>query len=233
MFSFLKRKKKRSPLPTYLKTQLGYIPNNIDLFEKALIHKSTNNRTDSNQNNERLEFLGDSVIDLVVAEWLMDSFAQKSEGKLTQYRSRIVNRKNLNLCASKMGLIEWIQFDGKILLENTSIPGNCLEALIGAVYIDAGLEQAKKNVQSLILSHSSKKELEEKRTNYKSQLLEWAQQQKESIEFVISEYTENNRKHFKANVLLNEKELGTGRAKNKKDATQLASKAAIKALNIA
>ena len=211
---------------------LGFYPNDESIYKDALVHISVTRNKNVQSNNERLEFLGDSVIDLVVAQWLMEEFKTEQEGVLTQLRAKIVNRKNLNHCAFKMGLDKHILTDGKIILKNTSIPGNCLEAIIGAVYWDFNLATASKVIQKVIIAHLKSDDLIANTTNFKSTLLEWSQQEKNQIEFVISEIFEEEKKLFQAEVLVDGNSVSKASGKNKKDASQRASKLATELLNI-
>lgn len=234
LFGFFSKKEKLNPSKFSISIfrLLGFYPNNESIFQDALQHRSVTRNKNGLSNNERLEFLGDSVIDLVVAEWLMEEFKDQQEGILTQLRAKIVNRKNLNLCAFKMGLDELIQTDGKINLKNTSIPGNCLEAIVGAVYLDYNLNKASEVVHKVILSHLKPSDLIEHTTNFKSSLLEWSQQEKNNLEIVINDLLEDGKKHFEAEVIVNDKKISKATGKNKKEASQKASKLAMELLNI-
>ncbi len=230
--SFFRPKKKQSKFSESIYTLLGFYPKEEVLYKRALIHRSVNRNSNETKNNERLEFLGDSVLDVVIAEWLMKEFTNGQEGTLTKHRASIVNRKNLNLCAKRMGLNQYIKTDGGVDVENTSIPGNCLEALIGAIYLDQGIEQAKLSVSNFILAHVSIDALKTKSVNYKSTLLEWAQKEKVQLSFKVKESIKDNRRQFSAEVIVDEKCVGKGTASNKKEASQKASQAALSALNI-
>ncbi len=232
LFGFFSKKKNHTPFSQTVFNLLGFYPNDESLYEKALIHRSVTRNKKSGINNERLEFLGDSVLDLVVAEWLMEQYEDEQEGVLTQLRAKVVNRKNLNQCALKMGLNDLIKTDGKITLVNTSIPGNCLEAFIGAIYLDTDLIVAKKAVQQFIIAHLDPTVLIAKTTNFKSNLLEWSQQEKNHLEFIITELNEEDKKIFKAEVLVDKKSTATATGKSKKEASQLASQIALQELNI-
>lgn len=235
LFGFFSKKEKpkqHSSFSSSIFELLGFYPNDESIYAVALEHRSVTRNKNAQSNNERLEFLGDSVIDLVVAEWLMVEFKDEQEGVLTQLRAKIVNRKNLNHCAFKMGLDVLIHTDGKIILKNTSIPGNCLEAIIGAVYLDFNLIKASEVIRKVILAHLNNEDLIANTTNFKSTLLEWSQQEKNNLEFVIFEIIEEDKKLFEAEVVLDGNGIAKAQGKNKKEASQKASKLAFEAMNI-
>lgn len=231
-FELFSKKKQHSPFSESIFNLIGFYPNDETLYKKAFVHRSVSRHKNDSFNNERLEFLGDSVIDLIIAEWLMKNFSHLQEGTLTQLRAKIVNRKNLNRCAEVIGLNSLIKTDGKITLSNTSIPGNCLEALIGAVYLDTNMITATNIVNKLIITHIDEQSLIAKTTNFKSKLLEWSQQEKNQLEFVMLESQIENQKQFEAEILVNDKSVAKAVGKNKKEASQLASKIALDELDI-
>ena len=218
-----------------LKAVLGFVPNNIRLFKMAFFHKSMNNselRPKSN-NNERLEYLGDSVLSTIVAEYLYKKYPGRNEGFLTKMRSKIVKRKTLNKVAEKMGLdiILSKYTQGKM---SYSMLGNAFEALIGALYIEYGYEKTKNYVISKILmKYLDVHELEQNDDNYKSQLLEWGQKEGKQIAYkLVSKYKMDKRDRFKIAVYLDGQEICQAEDFNKKSAEQIASSSALKSLNI-
>ena len=218
-----------------LKSVLGFVPNNIRLFKMAFFHKSMNNselRPKSN-NNERLEYLGDSVLSTIVAEYLYKKYPGRNEGFLTKMRSKIVKRKTLNKVAEKMGLdiILSKYTQGKM---SYSMLGNAFEALIGALYIEYGYEKTKNYVISKILmKYLDVHELEQNDDNYKSQLLEWGQKEGKQIAYkLVSKYKMDKRDRFKIAVFLDGQEICQAEDFNKKSAEQIASSSALKSLNI-
>ena len=218
-----------------LKSVLGFVPNNIRLFKMAFFHKSMNNselRPKSN-NNERLEYLGDSVLSTIVAEYLYKKYPGRNEGFLTKMRSKIVKRKTLNKVAEKMGLdiILSKYTQGKM---SYSMLGNAFEALIGALYIEYGYEKTKNYVISKILmKYLDVHELEQNDDNYKSQLLEWGQKEGKQIAYkLVSKYKMDKRDRFKIAVYLDGQEICQAEDFNKKSAEQIASSSALKSLNI-
>lgn len=218
-----------------LKSVLGFVPNNIKLFKLAFFHKSMNNsevRSKAN-NNERLEYLGDSVLSTIVAEYLYKKYPGRDEGFLTKMRSKIVKRKTLNKVAEKMGLdiILSRYTQGKM---SYSMLGNAFEALIGALYIEYGYDKTKNYViAKILMKYLDVHELERSDDNYKSQLLEWGQKEGRQISYkLINKYKLDKRDRFKIAVFLDGEEVCRAEDFNKKSAEQIASSTALKKLNI-
>lgn len=212
----------------------GSVPLDESWYQRALSHRSAQNARLSSDNFERLEFLGDSVIDLVIAEELMIQFPEETEGELTRMRAQLVNRKHLNSVAERIGLNQYILTDGAVNISKTSIPGNCLEALVGALYKDIGFDAAKTFVLTSVFDATMQASIQKQASNYKSQLLEWAQQARKKIQFEVTEqeFGENPAKRFLAQVIFEEKVIATGIGGSKKDASQEASAKAIEVLGI-
>jgi len=218
-----------------LKSVLGFVPNNLRLFKLAFFHKSMNNsevKRKSN-NNERLEYLGDSVLSTIVAEYLYKKYPGRDEGFLTKMRSKIVKRKTLNKVAEKMGidLILSRYTQGKM---SYSMLGNAFEALIGALYIEYGYEKTKNYViAKILMKYLDVHELESSDDNYKSQLLEWGQKEGRQVSYkLINKYKLDKRDRFKIGVYLDGEEICVAEDFNKKSAEQIASSSALKNLNI-
>jgi len=218
-----------------LKSVLGFVPNNIKLFKLAFFHKSMNNsevRSKAN-NNERLEYLGDSVLSTIVAEYLYKKYPGRDEGFLTKMRSKIVKRKTLNKVAERMGLdiILSRYTQGKM---SYSMLGNAFEALIGALYIEYGYDKTKNYViAKILMKYLDVHELERSDDNYKSQLLEWGQKEGRQIAYkLINKYKLDKRDRFKIAVFLDGEEVCRAEDFNKKSAEQIASSTALKKLNI-
>lgn len=225
--------KNRIKLKQY-KDLLGFYPGDLSLYSKAAIHKSASVRTKNNRvlNNERLEFLGDAILDAIVAEYLFLRFRDKKEGFLTKLRARIVSREMLNEIAEKLKLDKFIKSQVQSS-EMKNIYGNALEALIGAIYLDQGYKTTKKFVISRIINqHINIEELQEMNLDYKSQIIEWAQKNKKDIQFEDSETpSASNGPNFHAEVILDNKLLGNGNGTSKKEAQQNASKMAINVIS--
>ena len=134
------RKDKESYLCFY--RMLGFYPRNIRIYEQALLHKSSSVKSDKGRllNNERLEFLGDAILDAVVGDIVYQKFDGKREGFLTNTRSKIVSRESLNRLAEQIGLLKLIKFNTRQAAHNSYMGGNAFEALVGAIYLDRGYE---------------------------------------------------------------------------------------------
>ena len=212
------------------------MPDNMRLFKLAFFHKSMNNASTTkikSYNNERLEYLGDSVLSTIVAEYLYKKYPGKNEGFLTKMRSKIVKRKTLNKVAENMGidiiLTKYTQ--GKM---SYSMLGNAFEAMVGALYIEYGYEKTRNYVISKILmKYLDIHELESNDDNYKSQLLEWGQKESKLISYkLVNKYKQDKRDRFRISVFLEGSQIATAEDFNKKSAEQMASKQALKILNI-
>lgn len=217
-----------------IKNTIYYEPKRLHLFELAFHHKSLNNgETIYPYSNERLEYLGDAFLSVVVAEYLFQKYPFKDEGFLTKMRSKIVKRKTLNELANKIGL-DVILADYSIGGVSKTMAGNAFEALIGAIYLDIGYVKAKNFIiQKILIEHLDMDELEHTDDNYKSQLLEWSQKSSKMIEFKLVEKSKTHgRDKFKMAVSINEKLISEGEAFNKKAAEQKAAQIALKRLKI-
>jgi len=217
-----------------LRNLLGFKPRRFDLYELALTHRSLKEPID--QNNERLEFLGDAILSSLVADYLFKRYPYKGEGFLTEMRSKMVNRQQLNGIALRMGLNKLAIFnksDGA--LRSSQIFGNTLEALVGAIYLDQGYAYTEKWVHSrLIQPHLSMDDLEVLEMNQKNKLYGWVNRQGKVLEFVtLNEKLERGRRLFTVAAVINGERIAEGKAFNKKDASQIAAEAAIVKLGVA
>lgn len=212
-------------------------PDNVYLYTLALTHTSyaKQNTTGKHETNERLEFLGDSILGAVIAEFLFKKFPYKDEGFLTEIRSRIVNRESLNHIAVRIGLNALVKIDqNNYNARYKSINGNALEALVGAIYLDKGYKTTKKFVlDKLIKPHFDLPTLVTTTSNFKSKLIEWAQGQNKNIRFeIVQQKQSGNVAEFTAEVLLDNVVIGSGAGFSKKKAEQSASEKALAALKI-
>ena len=220
-------------LVSHLEHILGFTPKHIPYYQLALMHRSK--IEEIAQNNERLEFLGDAILGSVVADYLFKKYPYKSEGYLTEMRSRIVRRETLNTIAQKIRLHKIVEYNTNDKgLSRSHIFGNALEALIGAVYLDHGFHKAKSFIlKQLIKPHIDIEYMEEEDTNYKNQLLSWSQKNNHDLTFeTLDEQTESNRKIFTIGVMLNGEIVSEGKGYNKKEAGQVAANNALDKLNI-
>ena len=216
-----------------LRNLLGYKPRSFAIYELALTHRSVRDPID--QNNERLEFLGDAILSSLVAEYLFKRYPYKGEGFLTEMRSKMVNRQQLNDIALRMGLNKVAIFnksDGA--LRTSQIFGNTLEALVGATYLDQGYSFVDKWVlRSLIQPHLSMDDLEILDMNLKNKLYGWVNRQGKTLEFVtLNEKLERGRRLFTIAAVIDGERIAEGKAYNKKDASQIAAQEAIAKLGI-
>ncbi len=210
---------------------IGRSPVNLALYKQAMRHSSvaTTNNQGIKESYERLEYLGDAVLGMIVAEHLYAQYPFKEEGFLTEIRSKIVNREMLNHLSQKIGLKELVQFNYKTRTHK-SIYGDSLEALIGAVYLDHGLRFCKRFIiNTLIGSHFDLGELISTTTNYKSKLLEWSQKWGKELRFDV---IQDGDRRFTAQILLNETPLAKGHGFSKKKAEQNAARRTYEQLNI-
>ena len=207
---------------------LGFYPKNIGLYELALVHKSASTRhTDGTLiNNERLEYLGDSILDAIISDYLFSLFPGKDEGFLSKIRSKIVKRKHLNLIAEKIGIQQLLVSNTDNCGEIKHIYGDAFEALIGAVYLDKGYEKTRSFiVHQLIDRHIDLDEIINSESDYKSRIIEWAQKNHKDILFENEELYQESGKSpiFVSRVRVAYECLGEGRGSSKKEAEQNAA----------
>ena len=223
-------KRGKEPYLSFYKI-LGFCPYTITLYEQALLHKSSSIKLKDGRwiNNERLEFLGDAILDAIVADIVFKEFEYKKEGFLTNMRSKIVQRETLNKLALDLGIDKLVKTSAKNTAPNTHMYGNALEALIGAIYLDQGYRAAKKFVfEKLIREHLNIETVAGQEANYKSRLIEWSQKQKISVSFdlIDSFVDENNTPIFKTAVIIVGQKAGVGTGYSKKESQQKAAKEA-------
>ncbi len=208
-------------------------PKNLALYIAALSHRSVKDSPE--ENNERLEYLGDAILSAVVADYLFKRYPYKGEGFLTEMRSKMVNRQQLNDIALKMGLNKIALFNKvDFALRNSHIFGNTLEAVIGAIYLDKGYSKTKQWVfKQIIHPHMFVDDLELIDINLKNKLIGWAGKNNKVLSFELSEERiEGNRRIFIMNTVLDGEVLSSGKGYNKKEASQAAAIAATEKLGI-
>lgn len=212
---------------------LGYNPGNITLYKTALSHRSV--REGADENNERLEFLGDAVLSSIIAHYLFRKYPYKGEGFLTEMRSKMVNRQKLNEIALKMGLKK-ITFYNKAdnALKISQIFGNTLEALIGAVYLDKGYKKTQRWVEEyIIMPHLFADDLEGIEINIKNKLYGWANKNGKTVEFAtLDESVENGRRLFTIAATVDGQIIAQAKGFNKKDAGHIAAQLAVEKLGL-
>ncbi len=221
-----------------LKNLLGFVPNNLMLYRLAFRHRSvaTFVKKGVKNSNERLEFLGDAVLGSVVAEVLFKMYPYEDEGFLTELRSKIVSRINLNQLGYKLGFEQLVEFDKRVINTNrqSSLLGDAFEALIGAVYLDKGYNFTKDFlINRIIKSHIDIHKLENTETNFKSKLIEWCQRHSKDVSFELTtNQTGESSKLFTVQANIDGEVLGSGKEFNKKTAEKLAAEKACEALGI-
>ena len=216
-----------------LRNILGYSPGDLNLYKTALSHRSI--KEGSDQNNERLEFLGDEIISSVVADYLFKKYPYKGEGFLTEMRSKMVNRVTLNDIAVRMGLKKITIYNkGDNSLKISQIFGYTLEALLGAIYLDLGYKKTQKwIVKNVIVPYLFMEDLELLEINHKNKLYGWANKNGKALDFeTIDERLENGRRLFTIGAVVDGEVIAEGKAFNKKDASQIAAQVAVEKLGI-
>ena len=212
---------------------LGFYPDNIHLYEQAFLHKSSSVESGDGRwlNNERLEFLGDAVLDAVVADIVYKHFQNKREGFLTNTRSKIVQRETMNRVAVELGLDKMVVYSAKLSSHNNHMYGNALEALIGAIYLDQGYEVCYNFIQNvLIKKYVNLETIARKEVNFKSSLIEWSQKSKLEVSFELIEQflDQDSNPVFQTEVRIEGLPAGTGTGYSKKESQQNAAQMAIK-----
>ena len=218
-----------------LRQVIGFYPNNIDYYKLALTHKSSGRRNDKGRplHNERLEFLGDAMLDATVGHIVFEHFDKKHEGFLTNTRSKLVSRDSLGKLAKEMGLTELIQSNGQQRSHNSYMAGNAFEALVGAIYLDQGYDAVMRFMKKRILAQMVNiDKVAYKEVNFKSKLLEWTQKNRVKMEFQMLKQTtdEKGSPVFGFVVLIEGVEGGKGQGFSKKEAQQESSKETLQRL---
>lgn len=219
------RKDKESYLCFY--KMLGFYPRNIEIYQQALLHKSSSVKAKGRLlNNERLEFLGDAILDAVVADIVYKRFEGKREGFLTNTRSKVVQRETLNRIAVQIGLDKLIKYTTRQSSHNSYMCGNAFEALVGAIYLDRGYETCKFFMEEQIIKpYLNLDKLSRKEVNFKSKLIEWGQKNRFLIEFNLLEQSVDEQLNpvFETQVMVEQVPAGQGKGYSKKESQQEAA----------
>ena len=220
------RKDKESYLCFY--RMLGFYPRDIRIYEQALLHKSSSIKSDQGRllNNERLEFLGDAILDAVVGDIVYQKFDGKREGFLTNTRSKIVSRESLNHVAEQIGLSKLIKFSTRHSAHNSYMGGNAFEALVGAIYLDRGYAYCKYFMEHRIIGqYIDLNRVSRKEVNFKSKLIEWSQKNKVELTFeLISQAVDEfNSPTFETEVVIEGIRTCKGKGYSKKESQQEAA----------
>ncbi len=226
MFNFWKKKK--DPFVFELNIFLGFDAQNLSLYKEAFAHPSKK----LGYNYQRLEFLGDAILNFVVASYVFEKYPQVSEGELSKLRTKLVNKQILREIALKLKLDRWINHNlTPAELEKSSVYCDVVESLIGAIYLDKGIRHAEYFIKEKIIKQlDDVSQIED--TDYKSQILQLAQKYKWKLKFVVESIEkQNNESIFQVGLFLNDEKTGEGKHYSKKQAEQMASKEALKNLH--
>lgn len=212
---------------------LGFYPRNIQLYQQALLHKSTSIRSEKGRplNNERLEFLGDAILDAIVRDIVYKHFEGRREGFLTNTRSKIVQRETLNKLAVEIGLDKLVKYSTRSSSHNSYMYGNAFEAFIGAIYLDQGYERCKRFMEEKIFkNYIDLDKMSRKEVNFKSKLIEWSQKSKVEVSFELIEQflDEDYNPMFHTEIRIEGISAGKGTGYSKKESQQNAAQAALK-----
>jgi len=214
----------------------GFYPGNIFLYQLAFRHKSASKEfvNGLKLSNERLEYLGDAVLSSIVADYLFKKFPYKEEGFLTEMRSKIVSRSQLNKLSKKLGFDKLIESEAFCNTHSKSLYGDAYEAFVGALYLDKGYTYAKKIILNRVIEvHFDIEKLETQEINFKSQMIEWSQKEKVAVEFkVVDEIGNGYGKQYIVEIYVGEETYGNGRDYSIKGAEQQASGKAIERLEL-
>lgn len=212
---------------------LGFFPRDIRFYQQALLHKSTSIRSEKGRplNNERLEFLGDAILDAIVGDIVYRHFEGRREGFLTNTRSKIVQRETLNKLAVEIGLDKLVKYSTRSSSHNSYMYGNAFEAFIGAIYLDQGYERCKQFMEEKILkNYIDLDKMSRKEVNFKSKLIEWSQKNKMEVSFELIEQflDQDYNPMFHTEVRIEGLSAGTGTGYSKKESQQNAAQMALK-----
>lgn len=224
-------RKDKEPYLCFYK-MLGFYPRNIEIYQQALLHKSSSIKAGKGRllNNERLEFLGDAILDAIVADIVYKKFEGKREGFLTNTRSKIVQRETLNRVAVEIGLDKLIKYTTRQSSHNSYMCGNAFEALIGAIYLDRGYRACKKFMEERIINqYLNLEKISRKEVNFKSKLIEWSQKNKFCVEFNLIEQSLDSDLNpiFETQITVENIPAGTGKGYSKKESQQEAAHATL------
>ena len=228
----------------------GATPHNIELYKLALIHRSAsiviklsqlpkkhqqsllNNKENTNDNtiilnNERLEFLGDAILQAVISSIVFVDYPNHTEGELSMLRAKIVSRDTMNIIAKQLSLNKYIVANPpQLAAKQQNILGDAFEALIGALYLDHGFDKTTQIIEYLITQKVDIDKIEHTERDFKSRILEWGQKTKRTIRFNTTEVpdTPPATQLFTTEILLDKQIVATGEGRNKKRAEQNAAR---------
>ncbi len=225
------KSKEELELIGFILKKFGYRPKELKYFFKAITHKSYRNQ-EIEFSNERLEFLGDAVLDSVVADYLFVKFEDEDEGYLTRIKSKIVNRKTLSDIGEAMNIREILRYNQARSINLNTLEGNAFEAILGAIYLDGGYDSVKKSVQNFVFrNYVNINRLLEEEIDFKSKLFIWCQKKKLQLSFdVLKEVNTGSGWVYEVEVEINGKKYGRGKGSAKKLAEQEAAKETLELL---
>ena len=221
-----KRTEGELKLYRFILTKFGYKPKSLTYFKKAVTHRSFNGDSEQEYSNERLEYLGDAILDSITAEYLFLKFPESNEGALTKLKSKIVNRKNLSKLGEDIGIRNILLYNQSRSINLSSLEGNAFEAIIGAIYLDGGYDKTKKVLREHVFrKYLDFNQLLHEEIDFKSKLYIWCQRKKLKLFFkLVSEEHSAGQWEYKIMVQINNQDYGLGKGKSKKVAEQNASK---------
>lgn len=221
-----KRSEEDLRLIRFVIKRFGYHPKEIKYFHEAITHKSYSNLVENEASNERLEFLGDAVLDAVVAELLFLKFPDEDEGFLTKIKSKVVSRKTLSEIGEEINLREIIKYHKGRTINLSSLEGNAFEAMMGAIYLDGGFEAVRKCINHTILrNYADLNKILEEEIDFKSKLFIWSQRKHLNLNFVVlEEGSIDGNWRYEIIVQINDTLYGKGIGSSKKQAEQVAAK---------
>lgn len=206
--------------------KFGYRPKRIELFYEAITHRSIAYSTPKEFSNERLEFLGDAILDAVIAEFLFGKFPDQDEGYLTKVKSKVVSRKTLSDIGEELELRKILRYNRGRSINLTSLEGNAFEAIIGAIYLDSDFATTKKIIHHHIFrKYVDLNKILEEEIDFKSKLFIWSQKRRLQLEFVVlREENVHGTWKYEVMVQINGTNYGMGAGASKKVAEQAASR---------
>lgn len=220
-------------LTRFIISRFGYRPKNLAYFEQAITHKSNANSRYI-ESNERLEFLGDTIIDAVVADFLFMRFPNEDEGYLTKIKSKLVSRKTLSEIAEEMEIRQVLRYHKGRSININTLEGNAFEAIIGAIYLDGGFERVRKTLEKHVYrNYVNINRVLEEEIDFKSKLFIWSQRNKLTIDFqILSEVNNGCSWEYKVVVFINDQKYGLGIGSSKKAAEQVAAKETLELIGV-
>ena len=222
--SFLHNDPVACQIKSFIKNVFGFTPRHLDIYKMALVHRSLSqsDAVAGKLNNERLEYLGDAVLGAITADFLFRKFPLAPEGQLTEMRSKIVCRANLNALSRKIGLDKQVIIDSHV--HGKSVNGDAFEAIMGAIYLDLGYEKTKKVfIQRILMTQLDLDTLLTEEKNFKSKALSWAQKHHQQLTFAHEEVDNQSNKLYKAFLLIDGEQKAEGEGYTIKQAEQAAS----------